>query len=47
MERKDSAEPGCARAKVSPKPWNWEESHEIGRGHEDSRSGIEGKGDGL
>jgi phosphosulfolactate phosphohydrolase-like enzyme len=24
------AEQGTARAKVSPKPWNWEKSHEIG-----------------
>jgi hypothetical protein len=24
------AEPRTARAKVSPKPWNWEKSHEIG-----------------
>jgi len=24
------AEPGTGRAKVSPKPWNWERSHETG-----------------
>ena len=24
------AEPSTARAKVNPKPWNWERSHEIG-----------------
>jgi hypothetical protein len=27
------AEPGTGRAKVSPKPWNWEQSHEIGCGY--------------
>jgi hypothetical protein len=24
------AEPGTGRAKVSPRPWNWEKSHEMG-----------------
>jgi len=27
---RDLAEPRSGRAKVSPKPWEWEQSHEIG-----------------
>ena len=25
-----NAEPASARAKINPKSWNWEKSHEIG-----------------